>query len=449
VKAGVNAKHKRELIHTTNKNKIIIISRTKRRENSEIEDRKDMEKRNMSTDLEIMRCKIQSSKYPSMYISSIIDERIRMSLEAFPEGDSTGICMCTYFSALVGKTSGMLEIQRSMHRSISMNHLLIGIRSILNHISFYHIYPGDFHTIFKLGSIIGKSKYVVRNVKSRVPAINGSTLPVDMVSKIFPYTKRHKYMFPSRHCLTEYNIMCYLQRCQIKGTSVIKGIWFGKANAYLLVKRYKYTLRDCVRAGKFLRMSSMKNLMRSLLRTVSNLHSMFVAHRDIKPSNIMFDCHNSGPGPDASNLVLCDWDAAVLVASCRSKPTTVDASGGVNTELDLVAHTETVGTINYTPPELLDQKSVVPYNPFKMDVWSIGCVFLYILTRETAFTGRTQRAVLSSITDFHDKKQKKKWFDTIRPILHDSGIDFIESCLAVDPSKRITATALLQHPFLA
>lgn len=399
----------------------------------------------MSLTLDIIIDCIRKSKYPALYIKTIVDKRLRDSIGTFPDGDQTGLRMCSYYTVLIGKNIGMYETYILMQRSVSMSHLVLGMRAIMNDISFKSLCGDSFHSVFKLGGVIGQSKYVVHSIRRRRPSHDSAKL----ASKIFPYIQRYKKLFPSRHCMTEYNIMLYLQRLRIAGTSRVHSVWFGNTRAYLLIHRYQRTLRDCVHEGLFSRMSAMKKLMRSLLNTLTNLHRSGVAHRDIKPCNLMFQFCTDTESPDPSDIILCDWDAATFVHPedpiMQTHANCIGDIKGVNTNL---RHTETIGTINYTPPEMLDTKVSPNYNPLKMDIWSVGCVFLYILTRETAFTGNTVQEVLASVHKFHHPKQKKKWFDMIRPILHESGLHFIDSCLALDPRIRSSASTLLEHPFL-
>ena len=98
-----------------------------------------------------------------------------------------------------------------------------------------------------------------------------------------------------------------------------------------------------------------------------------------------------------------------------------------------VRHTSEVGTVGYTPPEVIDGQ---PYGK-PMDLWSVGVVLLEMLQNKCLVSTKPNQAL--SETE-HALSQLAKY----QPFP-----DLIRSLLKTDPAQRVSARQALQHPVFA
>lgn len=101
-----------------------------------------------------------------------------------------------------------------------------------------------------------------------------------------------------------------------------------------------------------------------------------------------------------------------------------------------------IGSEWYTPPEVVRKSNYEISPPF--DIWTLGCVIIEMLTGVepwSEFQGDV-KAILKNlkITTKHPGFPQK---------LSENCMDFLENCLYIDPNKRMTASELLEHPFLS
>ncbi|KAG2258679.1 hypothetical protein Bca52824_077973 [Brassica carinata] len=107
--------------------------------------------------------------------------------------------------------------------------------------------------------------------------------------------------------------------------------------------------------------------MYQLLRGLKYIHSANVLHRDLKPGNILLNAN--------SELKICDFGLSRVASD---------------------AMTQYVGTKWYRAPERLLSSSAYTS---AIDVWSVGCIFLEMMTRTPLFPGRDRSDQLRSILE--------------------------------------------------
>ena len=192
-----------------------------------------------------------------------------------------------------------------------------------------------------------------------------------------------------------------------------------------------------------------KNISFQILSGIEQVHSELIMHRDIKLENILYDEEN--------NIVkIGDF--------------------GLSRKLDYCLESQytDVGTYPYKPPEvLLGLKNYTT----AFDIWSIGCILVYICTMSHLFGAEDPVGVIKLMYDifgsFNDNvlpgykdfpnanlvvnlpekegiglveyiKQNQKF-----KFENDNFYDLITKMLCIDPSKRITAKKCLKHPFFS
>lgn len=154
--------------------------------------------------------------------------------------------------------------------------------------------------------------------------------------------------------------------------------------------------------------SSIKRIIRSVLKAIAYCHSLRICHRDIKPENVLVDKHD--------RVKLIDWGLGAK--------TTKKISG-------------LAGTLMYVPPEMIEEKE---YYCDKTDIWQIGVLTYVCLTAGTPFGDEDNIEEL--------KKNIINNKIPMPPTVSDKAKAFILRLTASDPEKRPTAEEALKDPWL-
>ncbi|RKU48038.1 hypothetical protein DL546_007699 [Coniochaeta pulveracea] len=191
--------------------------------------------------------------------------------------------------------------------------------------------------------------------------------------------------------------------------------------------------------------SEVKTLLLQLASGVSYLHDHWILHRDLKTSNLLLN--NRG------QLKIADFGMARYVGDPPPPKLT-----------------QLVVTLWYRAPELLLGAS--RYGA-AIDMWSIGCIFGELLTREPLLQGKNEVDELGLIFDLCGVPNEDSWpgfrrlpnarslrlpsgkdartaGSAIRvrfPLLTTAGVSLLNGLLALDPEKRPTAKEMLAHEY--
>jgi cyclin-dependent kinase 12/13 len=180
-----------------------------------------------------------------------------------------------------------------------------------------------------------------------------------------------------------------------------------------------------------------KCLFKQVLEGLHQCHSAGIMHRDIKAANLLL---NNG------QLKLADFGLASNYARRRTFSTNVV-------------------TLWYRAPELL--LGVNTYGP-KVDIWSAGCLFIELLTRQSPFPGREEKHQLELIVRTCGTPDERNWpgvtklegykllqglmghknrlpevFSKFEP----RALDLLAKMLALNPAQRPTASEALDHDY--
>ncbi|KAG2325495.1 hypothetical protein Bca52824_008223 [Brassica carinata] len=180
-------------------------------------------------------------------------------------------------------------------------------------------------------------------------------------------------------------------------------------------------------------------LLYQILRGLKHIHSANVLHRDLKPGNLLVNAN--------CELKICDFGLARGTSENN-------------------AMTEYVVTRWYRAPELLLNSSVYTS---AIDIWSVGCIFLELLTRQVVFPGRDRvhqlRLILELLGSPSEKELGSLSEDSklyLRQLSHHdpqslfvvfpnvpyTALDLIKKMLMFDPGQRISVEDALDHPYL-
>ncbi|KAF2209631.1 hypothetical protein CERZMDRAFT_86937 [Cercospora zeae-maydis SCOH1-5] len=197
--------------------------------------------------------------------------------------------------------------------------------------------------------------------------------------------------------------------------------------------------------------SETKTLMLQLCSAVDFLHSHWILHRDLKTSNILMN--NRG------EIKLADFGMARFVGD--PAPSNL---------------TQLVVTLWYRAPELL--LGTTTYDS-AIDIWSLGCIFGELVTREPLFQGKNEVDQLSKIFSLCGIPTTQTWPDfkrlpnarTLRlpsssssssshstnntcsslrpkfPTLPTQALNLLTTLLSLNPSTRPSTKQILSHPY--
>jgi cell division cycle 2-like protein len=193
--------------------------------------------------------------------------------------------------------------------------------------------------------------------------------------------------------------------------------------------------------------SEVKTLLQQLASGVAYLHDNWILHRDLKTSNLLLN--NRG------QLKIADFGMARYV-------------GDPPPQL-----TQLVVTLWYRAPELL--LGATRYGP-AIDMWSVGCIFGELLTREPLLQGRNEADELAKIFELCGVPTEDTWPGFRRlpnaralrlppsassktpgaggsavrarfPLLTAAGAALLGSLLSLDPDRRPGAREMLAHEY--
>lgn len=212
-------------------------------------------------------------------------------------------------------------------------------------------------------------------------------------------------------------------------------------DVYIVYELMDTDLHQIIRSNQPLNPDHCQYFLYQLLRGLKYVHSANVLHRDLKPSNLLLNGN--------CDLKIGDFGLARTTS-----------------ETDFM--TEYVVTRWYRAPELLLNCS--EYTS-AIDVWSVGCIFAEIMTREPLFPGKDYVHQLRLITEligspddsslrFLRSENARKYLRQLPqfgkqnlsakfPSMSAEPLDLLEKMLVFDPVKRITVDEALCHPYLS
>ncbi len=169
---------------------------------------------------------------------------------------------------------------------------------------------------------------------------------------------------------------------------------------------------------------------------LQHAHQAGLVHRDVKPANL-FLLHQSAEAPvaglsrprsGATVVKILDWGLARLK---RPASEAVDAS-----TLDLDAEKGLlIGTADYLAPEQAQDATLVD---IRADIYSLGCVFYYLLTGEPPFSAPS---LMQKLTQHRDEPPPS--VQSKRPDVPDELNAVLLRMLAKQPEKRFQIPLLV------
>lgn len=158
---------------------------------------------------------------------------------------------------------------------------------------------------------------------------------------------------------------------------------------------------------------------KKVLIAVAYLHENGIVHRDIKPENVL--CKTK------------KWPLDVKLADFGL------ANFAEDGEVEENNMTTMIGTPGYVAPEVVKrEKYGAP-----VDMWAVGVILYIMLSGKMPFYGRDDVECLRRIALGKYSFPKAEW-SKVSP----EASSLVKALLQLDPDKRLTARAALQHPWL-
>lgn len=171
----------------------------------------------------------------------------------------------------------------------------------------------------------------------------------------------------------------------------------------------KYNLSnylDNTKEGKSLKPQEINTMLRHIAFGISSMHSAGISHRDMKLHNIVLN--------SADSIKIVDFGFARL------------------------SSTESLGkcgTLQFMSPELFGNCKI-DKNPVKNDMWALGVIFYYVMTRKLPFTGQTEYEIRKAV------KESDPDYESIEdPDMR----EIIENLLDKQPELRNTAAEVVKR----
>jgi len=177
------------------------------------------------------------------------------------------------------------------------------------------------------------------------------------------------------------------------------------------------TLQQYIEKYGFVNELLAKRWLSSMLQTLQVLHRKGVVLRNLSPSNLVLDKDSL-----SAELKMCDFELAAM----RIKK---DGPYELGVDLDVCKE-----NLAYRAPELLQNRPATTAN----DIWSLGCVFFYVLSGKTPFADEpcTVESVLQA---------QAKPLDT--SFLSESCNKLLNGMLNPNDRHRFDTETCLSHPF--
>lgn len=170
------------------------------------------------------------------------------------------------------------------------------------------------------------------------------------------------------------------------------------------------SLEEEVKQGRVFAWREVARLGIEMCRALRHAHDRGITHRDIKPANLLLT-------REGRRIKLSDFGIARLFGNSR-----LTATGNV------------VGTAEYMPPEQADGRPTGP----RSDLYSLGCVFYFLLARRPPFRSRSFLETLQK-----HRSEPPVPVSRLVPDIPEEFDALILQLLEKDPDKRVANATLV------
>ncbi|XP_065558599.1 serine/threonine-protein kinase/endoribonuclease IRE1-like isoform X1 [Artemia franciscana] len=189
---------------------------------------------------------------------------------------------------------------------------------------------------------------------------------------------------------------------------------------YIALELCAGTLQDFIEGRYNGPAFDVKSSLRQATSGLVHLHSLDIVHRDIKPQNVLLSLHT---GRGQVRAMISDFG---LCKKMRIGRLSFSKRSGV------------AGTDGWIAPEMMDAFEI-QRTTCSVDIFSLGCVFYYVLTEGSHPFGDALRRQANILNGNYS-------LSGLTEIDHYSAIRLVEKTLHMDGNERPTAKAILKHP---
>ncbi|XP_027127464.1 cell division control protein 2 homolog D-like [Coffea arabica] len=215
----------------------------------------------------------------------------------------------------------------------------------------------------------------------------------------------------------------------------------GKTVLYLVFEYMDTDLKKFIRSYRQtgdIPPNIVKSLMYQLCKGVAFCHGHGVLHRDLKPHNLLMD---------RKTMMLKIADLGLARAYT----------------VPIKKYTHEILTLWYRAPEVLMGGT---HYSTGVDMWSVGCIFAELVTKQALFPGDSELQQLlhifrllgtpneqmwpgvSKLPNWHEYPQwSPQPLSSAVPNLDEKGLNLLAEMLQYEPTKRISAKKAMEHPY--
>jgi len=163
--------------------------------------------------------------------------------------------------------------------------------------------------------------------------------------------------------------------------------------------------------------AELRSLTRDMVAALRHLHACGIMHRDVKPQNVLL-VNDEGTTSEGFVCKIADF--------------------GLSNDMTPGEMLKTIcGTPTYAAPEItLGQK----YDGVAVDLWSLGCILVFMLSGQPAFKADSQPELFQKI-------QSASFL--VPQFCSPEASDLVHKLIALKPSRRIAIALCWQHAWLA
>ena len=214
----------------------------------------------------------------------------------------------------------------------------------------------------------------------------------------------------------------------------------GEDKLYLSVPYYNggplnEFIEYCYSAKKEITIEMIQHIMKHVIHGLRTLHDLDIMHRDIKPGNLMIDYYSEEDKKEKnilnSRIIIIDYGTAAIIKDNNN------------------AHGDE-GTDNYRHPKMNEKKYC--NKPLKeiinkeLDIWSLGMVFLKLLTGENLFKYNPNDIKSKENAEFAKKEIYEIPFDKNKTSIE--FVHFIDRTLQYDKKNQADIIELCKDDFI-